>query len=366
MKHSSINCNIHDDPNFRNLAPETKILYYYLLAHNNIHLTGLYRVSPAIMAHSSTLSESQVKSSLSELESVGMVRYDYASESVFLPKYFKEQLANQKVSKLTKAADNRVKSIARYFTENSSIPFWGEFMHLHKDALSRIFADLPEELQKLAKAYKPVKKPESGSGNEAEIAAASKPEASPPAASAVHEVPPAQAASACLPVVEKAAASDVAEYEDQNEAANDPRRRMRAWCRDEMASGATEWRGVFKPSDICRDPRFFTVKYQNKLIEDHKLPRDLIVKLRLVIYTAHYAGIEPQYNFCCVRDKEGHVVSLVTGKYPGVCGVFDQVNRNRIENMEKDSYLMAAPFAELPDTNEEEAEAAIAAAFRDF
>lgn len=384
MKHSSINCNIHDDPEFRKMPLEARYLYFALISHPNIHLTGIYRVSISALALMTQLPEEQVSNSLSLLEAKGWVKYDQQTESVLILRYFVEQLSNHTVSKLTKPTDKRFTSLIRYYEENSNIPFWPDFVHQHKEALKKVLGNLPESLKASCRVHEPRTKPESGT-----CADSGKPAAAPAAAPAALEAPPAQPASACLPVNEvciidktpdarlalaaapdgplaQAAApvgkgsqkaDDCVVNEDY---LNDPRNEVLAKCKEEYAARYDTRRfwesrvllAGYELNKVCNQPGYFGYSSQDAIARRYKLPIDLIREYGLVIYVFKVLKALSEPASIWVRDLYGHIIKLLWEEDVD----HTEENIRRIKAMRTAANRQLPAFAELPEVILEEAE----------
>ena len=87
-RYSNITNEIWRDKEVRQLDPEQKLLYLYLLTSPQCNSAGLYRLSPDDVTHD--LAEGYAQHLTEEIK---LWRYDVESETVFLPNYLKYNTA---------------------------------------------------------------------------------------------------------------------------------------------------------------------------------------------------------------------------------------------------------------------------------
>lgn len=113
-------------PGFLSLSAEAKLAEVYLLSSPHANMLGLYWLPLPYMARETRLSEERIGAVIEELEDAEMIKYDPASEHVFVKHFVKTQVLGQNDG--LKANDKQVKAARSIFADLPSTPLTGDLM----------------------------------------------------------------------------------------------------------------------------------------------------------------------------------------------------------------------------------------------
>ena len=82
-------------PGFLSLTADAKLVVIYLLSSPHANMLGLYWLPLPYMAREMRLSEERIGAAIETLEAAGMVKYDAASEHIFVKHFVKTQVLGQ-------------------------------------------------------------------------------------------------------------------------------------------------------------------------------------------------------------------------------------------------------------------------------
>ncbi|HDD35560.1 MAG TPA: hypothetical protein ENF30_02035, partial [Candidatus Desulfofervidus auxilii] len=159
---------IWDDPHFAELSLEEQHIFLYLLTNSNTTESGIYPISPIIIARNTKVPVEKVKEAFNNPVFQHMVLYDAENKVVFIKKFLKYNArGNPKL--LHKAILNDIKNIytnlwlefAKLYPEFIE-DITGTYPNLSKEldkSLSNVNQDLDNTLQTLTAKPKPKPKP---------------------------------------------------------------------------------------------------------------------------------------------------------------------------------------------------------------
>lgn len=122
MSYKSIDETFWTDPKIKQLDPETKYLFLYLITNPHTHYSGLYYLPIQIISVETGLSEDKTRRGIDALSKGHHVRYDGAFSTIWVINMCRYQVKN------IKNDDKKFKGIANHFETLHKCPLIKDFM----------------------------------------------------------------------------------------------------------------------------------------------------------------------------------------------------------------------------------------------
>lgn len=120
-----IHVKIWSSPDFQELSPYAKLVFIHLFSNSHRNEAALYRITPKTISNETDIPVEDVKTALSDMEKVGVIKYDWDNHIVWVINAVKYQKVNP----------NGIKAIKKNLEEINHL-FAEEFKNYYADILN--------------------------------------------------------------------------------------------------------------------------------------------------------------------------------------------------------------------------------------
>lgn len=151
------------DPEVRELTPNEKLLFLYLITNQHTHLSGIYYLPLSLASHETGLSESAIRKGLDTLSIRYLAKYDPPGEVVWVVKMFRYQGHGEKSAA---AAANQLKALHKCKLINEFLQFYADRNIPYRYPIdTQSGGDLQEQEKEQCKNQEKTKETGEGEGN---------------------------------------------------------------------------------------------------------------------------------------------------------------------------------------------------------